>query len=404
MTHEQLLVRVGSIAAGLLDDFGGHTSFRLLDSYRARLDRPVLGQVFEDAPTKVWRHNVRVPAWFANLLPEGQLRGFLAERLGVSASRDAPLLAAVGADLPGAVTVEPTGVELDPSDDVPEADPPIRSDGAEDGVRFSVAGYQLKFSMARSDDRKGLTLPGRGQLGGWLVKLPSTAFPEVPRNEWTIMRWAGAVGLSVPEVDLVDVGDLDLPDGIGTLPEPLAFAIERFDRGPGGARVHIEDLNQVLGRWPHEKYQGASFESLGAVIGGVTGSSDDLIEFVRRLVFMVAVGNEDAHLKNWSLIYRDGRSARLAPAYDLVSTVTYGGLQRGLGLSLARSKRFTDVSRASFARLSQRVGLDELSVLAAVDDTRERILASVDEFAPQLGPLESGLRAHLRTVPLFKAE
>ena len=118
---------------------------------------------------------------------------------------------------------------------------------------------------------------------------------------------------------------------------------------------------------------------LGAVIGGVTGSSDDLIEFVRRLVFMVAVGNEDAHLKNWSLIYRGGRSARLAPAYDLVSTVTYRGLRRGLGLSLARSQRFTDVSRASFAPLAQRVGLDDGEVHAIFRERSARKITCADQ-------------------------
>jgi len=403
MTAEQLLVRIGSVAAGLLRDYGGHTSFRLLDSYRERADRPVLGQAFEDAPRKVWRHQMRVPPWFANLLPEGELRGYLAERLGVSAVRDAPLLAAVGADLPGAVTVEPTDTELLPSDDVPESVAPSRGDDDEAGVRFSVAGYQLKFSMVRPVTGKGLTLPGRGELGGWLVKLPSGAFPDVPRNEWVMMRWAAQAGLDVPAVDLVDVADLDLPPGVGVLPEPQAYIVKRFDRDGSGGRVHIEDLNQVLGQWPQDKYANASYESLATVLYGVIGSTEDMLEYIRRLVFLVASGNEDAHLKNWSLIYPDGRRARLAPAYDLVSTVTYRGLTRGLGLKLAGSRRFEDVTRESFLPVARRLDLDPAAVLAVVDDTRDRLLGSLDEFAGQLGSLEGSLRGHIRSVPLFAA-
>jgi serine/threonine-protein kinase HipA len=66
-----------------------------------------------------------------------------------------------------------------------------------------------------------------------------------------------------------------------------------------------------------------------------------LTEFIRRLIFNAAIGNADMHLKNWSLLYRDGRTPELAPGYDYVSTIRYLP-ERGLGLPLARTK---DVSR-----------------------------------------------------------
>lgn len=71
-------------------------------------------------------------------------------------------------------------------------------------------------------------------------------------------------------------------------------------------------------------------------------------------MFIAAIGNEDAHLKNWSLIYPDDRVARLSPAYDLVSTAVYPELKRGLALNLAGSKRVTDVTAASFVPLATR--------------------------------------------------
>ena len=66
-----------------------------------------------------------------------------------------------------------------------------------------------------------------------------------------------------------------------------------------------------------------------------------LTEFIRRIIFNAAIGNADMHLKNWSLLYRDGRTPELAPGYDYVSTMRYLP-ERGLGLPLARTK---DVSR-----------------------------------------------------------
>src|ERR1700720_4787236 len=66
-----------------------------------------------------------------------------------------------------------------------------------------------------------------------------------------------------------------------------------------------------------------------------------LAEFIRRIVFNAAIGNADTHLKNWSLLYRDGRTPALSPGYDYVSTIRYLP-ERGLGLPLTRTK---DVSR-----------------------------------------------------------
>ena len=93
---DSLLISVQGVAAGVLVDHGSHTTFALTDAYRERSDRPVLGQIFEDQPAKVWRRNNRVPPWFANLLPEDQMRAVLARHLEVSSERDAPLLAALG--------------------------------------------------------------------------------------------------------------------------------------------------------------------------------------------------------------------------------------------------------------------------------------------------------------------
>jgi serine/threonine-protein kinase HipA len=100
------------------------------------------------------------------------------------------------------------------------------------------------------------------------------------------------------------------------------FAIERFDRPLDGRHVHQEDFAQVRCLLPEYKYHAASYEGLARFIGDLCGPSD-LIEYIRRLFFSIAAGNTDAHLKNWSLIYPDGKTARLSPAYDMVSVRQY---------------------------------------------------------------------------------
>ena len=81
-----------------------------------------------------------------------------------------------------------------------------------------------------------------------------------------------------------------------------------------------------------------------------------IVEFVRRLVFNALIGNADMHMKNWSLIYPDGRSAALAPAYDLLSTIAY--IPDGkMALNLVRSKRFADLTVAAFTHFAGKARL-----------------------------------------------
>ena len=147
----------------------------------------------------------------------------------------------------------------------------------------------------------------------------------------------------MPEIALTPVAEIaglpaEIVDRGG-----LALAVRRFDRTADGGRIHIEDFAQVLDEPPAHKYGYANYETLARVVSA-TGRDEDLDMFFRRLAFDVLVGNGDAHLKNWSLIYPDGRRSRLAPAYDILSTVAY--IPRdGLGLNLAGNKAFRPSGR-----------------------------------------------------------
>ena len=90
--------------------------------------------------------------------------------------------------------------------------------------------------------------------------------------------------------------------------------VERFDRAPGGVRIHQEDFAQVFEIEPEEKDlvgpEAVTYAGIGAVVCAVAGR-EDFLEFVRRVGFMVLSGNADAHAKNWSLLYPDRVHARL---------------------------------------------------------------------------------------------
>ena len=335
---------------------GDQHLFSFEQSYLDDPDRPTLSLSFKGRSgglvTAVRPIGRRVPPFFSNLLPEGHLRTYLAGQAGVKSEREFFLLAVLGADLPGAVTVAPLTAAGHPVE--MQEDEQGHGSRRDDGVlRFSLAGVQLKFS-AVMEASGGLTIPAHGIGGSWIVKLPSTQFPAVPQNEYVMLELARAVGIAVPEVRLVPIEDIrGLPEAAARM-EGQALVVRRFDRAPEAQRIHMEDFAQVFGLFPDDKYGHRSYANIASVLWAETGEGGTY-EFVRRLVFSVLIGNGDMHLKNWSLLYPDGRTPVLSPAYDFVATFPYipgdklalnfGGSQSLNEITVKQIRRFTDTAR-----------------------------------------------------------
>jgi len=368
-----LHVLLHGTAIGTITRFGGDRNlFAFADTYLADQNGPLLSLGFKDefggligdhAPTQT-----RLMPFFSNMLPEGHLRDYLAKRAKVNQEREFFLLWVLGQDLPGAVTVESADGE-----DLPAA---VREQTEiEDNrrsrkpLRFSLAGVQLKFSAVR-ETGGGLTIPVKGVGGNWIVKLPSGKYQGVPENEFSMMTLAKLSGMNVPPVQLIDLEAIEgLPDGIGEL-TGQAFAIERFDRLADGGAIHIEDFAQILRVYPEQKYKGASYRYVTKILADVAAEAD-VAEFIRRLTFNSLIGNADMHLKNWSLIYPDGKQAALAPAYDFVSTIAYLPDEEA-ALKFSRTKRFDEFSEDELKHLAAKAAVPEKLVLTAARETVER--------------------------------
>lgn len=381
---------------------GDRTLFAFNDAYINDAKPSVLSLGFKDhlgqLITDFKPVQTRVMPFFSNLLPEGRMRTYLAERASVNPQREFFLLWVLGKDLPGAITIEPADGEAWPQE-VGQASE-TKKEAREQALRFSLAGVQLKFS-AIEDARKGLTIPAKGIGGSWIVKLPSREFEGVPENEFSMMTLARLVGIDVPPIRLIDVDAIgNLPKGIDPL-KGQAFAIERFDRLPDGAAVHIEDFAQIFGVYPDNKYSKASAMNVAAVIGAEGGEAD-IVEFVRRLTFNTLIGNADMHVKNWSLRYLDKRTASLAPAYDFVSTVPYIPDETA-ALNVSRSKRFDEFSEDELTHMAARARLPEQIVLNAARETaalfHERWRAEKKNL-PLAKPVIDAIEKHVAKVPL----
>jgi serine/threonine-protein kinase HipA len=266
--------------------------------------------------------------------------------------------------------------------------------------RFSLAGVALKFSMLARNDR--LTMPAFGTDGDWIVKLPDGAYPDVPRNEFTMMSLAAAAGIDVPDVRLVHRDELEgLPANVWSSTEEWAYAVRRFDRTAKRERVHIEDLAQVRNVYPEAKYHG-NYET----VAGLVYRGHDIAclrEFARRLVFTVLISNGDAHLKNWSLRYANPQVPTLAPAYDLVSTRYYLEDEK-LGLKFAGSRRFEAVRLASLAQLERRLKVDAglvevgATVVARVLDQWHRVADVLADNPSLMADISASITERSRTL------
>lgn len=365
-----LAVRLYDRQIGIITKLAGERQlFAFEQDYVDDPERPTLSLSFKSTTggvvTSTRPVSARVPPFFSNLLPEGPLRQYLAKLAGVKSEREFFLLAALGADLPGAAVVEPTNAKEHADEDRE----PSGVDAPKGALRFSLAGVQLKFS-AVMEATGGLTIPAGGMGGSWIVKLPSAQFAFVPENEHAMLELARRVGIEVAANKLVETDKINgLPEEAHTVGK-VALAVERFDRRADRTRVHMEDFAQVFGLYPHDKYEHKSYANIASVLWAEAGQ-EATYEFVHRVVFSVAIGNADMHLKNWSLLYPDRRTPVLSPAYDLVSTQPY--LPNDvLGLNFGDSRDLHDITKDQIRRFAEAARIPVSPLWKIVTETTER--------------------------------
>ncbi|WP_269934949.1 type II toxin-antitoxin system HipA family toxin [Serratia liquefaciens] len=339
----------------------------------------------------------RLPPVLSNLLPEGALRSWLAQSLKAHVNEEFPLMAWTGANLPGALEARALAANEIPawaltSRGEPEA---VQINVGLDAQKFSLAGVQMKFSSLRKDGRFNIT----SQVGAdsWIIKTPSTVHRHVPENEYTAMRLAQAIGVDIPDIELVELSKLDnLPD-IRLADEPYAYAIRRFDRSENG-RVHTEDFAQIFELYAQDKYRGKNYEQIAAYLYDL-GSEPlvDVQQMARRLLTNILLANGDAHLKNWSMIYPNQTEIRLSPAYDIVTTRVYIPGESEVALNMAREKRWSMMTLQTFEHWAARVGIPwpaiRVHLLDAINQART-LWPDLLETLPMVAEHQSVLRQH----------
>lgn len=337
-------------------------------------------------------------SYFRNLLPEGAALSAVAKELEVKSSSYLKLLSALGSECIGALTVVNTAVEEEvhygyqeisrgqlAEAYIPQSDGFARMQAVS---RLSLAGAQSKTGVL-AQQQNGVwnyAIPQGGAASTHIIKSMNRRFKYLSENEYCCLKTAERCGLSVPAVHIDVIED-----------NTSVFLIERYDRveaknedGPATGypmikRIHQEDFCQILGWPPNRKYEESSQSYANQALKIIDDYSKDPISdrmtFIKLLVFNVAIGNCDGHMKNLSLLRgRDWKTFSLAPLYDLVSTVVYGGLERKLAMRVGTSRRVDKVTKDDFFLLAKEAGLTSAVMDRLLDEVCSQINDSISEI------------------------
>jgi serine/threonine-protein kinase HipA len=177
--------------------------------------------------------------------------------------------------------------------------------------QMAVTGVQAKVSLSlyRKEEKnltKKLTIVGL--YGDYILKPPSEYYPQLPELESVTMHMAAVCGLQVVPHSLVRLQD-----------QTLCYITKRVDRTRKG-KLHMEDMCQLSEKLTEDKYKGSHEQVAKLLMKYSATPLLDVSSFYELVLFSFFTGNADMHLKNFSLLEREGQGLSLSPAYDLVPT------------------------------------------------------------------------------------
>jgi serine/threonine-protein kinase HipA len=388
--NEELIVRWEGVSVGTLRvNRQGQMTFTYATEWLQDPMRPALSISLPKRP-EPFRHRDCRP-FFAGLLPEEMPRRTIARTLGISEGNDFGFLAALGGDVAGALTLAPDDVSVPSPADAYEARalddtelvqlldtlPTRPLLAGRNGFRLSLAGAQSKLPVVVVDGR--VALPSPGQPTTHILKPPIALLDAMTENEAFAMKLAAAMRLPVAPVEArVTAGR----------PYLLVTRYDRRRDADGGVRrLHQEDFCQALGLPPERKYAAEGGPTLDRCFGllrrAVTQPAVATLALLDAAIFNVIVGNADAHGKNFSLLYDDGRTA-LAPLYDLVCTAAYEQLTPRFAMRVGRASRLEEITRETWPQLAQQASFTPAYVRRRVRELSADALNHVDGIVGEL--------------------
>ena len=232
-------------------------------------------------------------------------------------------------------------------------------------AQTSLTGVQPKLSLNlhKHEGRNRLTIVGL--WGDFIFKPQTDAYPELPENEDPTMHMAEAARIKVVPHSLIRLAD-----------GSLGYITRRIDRTKKGEKIDMEDMCQLTLHPTEYKYK-SSCEQIAKAIAAYSSTPRlDLVNFMQVLLFSFVTGNNDMHLKNFSL-YRPKALYQLSPAYDLLN-VAIANPKDKEEMALSINGKKARIQLADFLKSSDTMGIEQRVTLGLIDGLRNAMPAWID--------------------------
>ena len=342
----------------------------------------------------------RTRIFFEGLLPEGFTRRCVAEWMHMDENDYVSILAGLGRECLGAIKI------VDESDEIIQPEYrklsaqevyALASEGATESAELiakshlSLTGASGKVGLYFDKKEEKWYLPIGEAPSTHIVKQSHVRLKKIVANEQLCLMTAKNLGIDVPESFIVTTDGDD---------ETVLFATKRYDRKfiedakmlNGMAvphRLHQEDFAQALGIAAVNKYEKNNEGYLKKLFNILRSHSADPMTDSLKLwdicVFNYLIGNTDNHIKNLSLLYsEDLKSIRLAPAYDIVSTMIYKRSTENMALSINGVCNINEISRESFEKMASQVGIGPKMAMKRFDVLVNGFVSAINQAKEEL--------------------
>ena len=312
--------------------------------------------------------------FFEGLLPEGFTRRCVAEWMHADEEDYLSILAGLGNECLGAIQILDEDAERITPEYRKLSEEEVRNlarEGATESAQLvtkshlSLTGASGKVGLYYDEKERQWYLPIGEAPSTHIVKQSHVRLKRIVANEQLCLLTAKNLGIEIPESFIINTSN--------SQDEDILFATRRYDRKintmgkelnglPLPYRLHQEDFAQALGIAASDKYEKNHEAYLKSLFDIIRNQSSDPISDQMKLwdicIFNYLVGNTDNHIKNLSLLYgEDLKTIRLAPAYDIVSTMIYESSTENMAISIGGVYQLHDITRESFEQEAQNVGL-----------------------------------------------
>lgn len=327
-------------------------------------------------------------AFFENLLPEGSVKEILEEHSKSNIKGEFDFLKIYGEDCAGAFVITPLDeVPIKPSQNLKKeieletlygylnqnrslTDAIVNNEGG----HFSLAGAQDKIPVIVEDTKLFIPL---GNIPTTDIVKPHVRYfnstKDSPYNEYFCMKLARAVGLNVPDVDIIE----------GEYPLYITRRFDRIEVDGIIKRIHQQDFCQARGITSAKKYEsdgGPTFASNYNLVKDVSVAPiPDLSQLLMWFWFNLVIGNNDCHSKNLAFLQTNA-GLRISPFYDLLSTIIYKEISPKFSYGLGKQMLWYKMSKKNLAMQAKEIGISE----TAFKNPANKLFKELDKHLEQI--------------------